>query len=222
VTGSDPVGEAAMIEVRRGVQAVALPYTLRLYGVSEDQFQELADEDTRAELLDGVMVVHSPATIEHDDVGGFVRALMRIFARRRRLGKVLGPDSLVHLKTCRLLAPDAYFVEKKRAPTRKTRRLEGAPNLVVEVLSPSDRDFDLNDKRPAYQAGGVGEIWFLDPVRRVVLIDRKRGRHYEEETLTTGKAHSAVLAGFWIDVGWLWQDPLPDELDCLQQVLGEG
>src|SRR5437867_2571337 len=100
-----------MIEVKNGIQTVDLPYTVRLYGVDEYRFCEMADEDTRAELLDGVMIVHSPATIEHDDLGGFVRTLMRIYARKRRQGKVLGPDSLVHLQTCRLLAPDTYFVD---------------------------------------------------------------------------------------------------------------
>jgi hypothetical protein len=86
-----------MIEVKRGIKTVDLPYTIRLYGVSEDTFYEMVDEDTTAELLDGMMIVHSPATIEHDDLSGFIRTIMRLFARKRRRGKVLGPDSLIHL-----------------------------------------------------------------------------------------------------------------------------
>ena len=119
-----------MIELKHGPRTVDLPYSVRLFGVDEAQFLEMADEDSRAELLDGVMIVHSPATIEHDYLGSFVRALMRLYARRRRLGTVLGPDSLVHLKSGRLFAPDAYFVDKKRSPSRKIKRFEGAPNLV--------------------------------------------------------------------------------------------
>ena len=209
-----------MIVVKHGIKTVDLPYTVRLFGVSEDQFEGMVDEDTRAELLDGVMIVHSPATIEHDDLGGFVRTLMRIFARKRRLGKVLGPDSLVHLKTCRLLAPDAYFIDRKRAPSRKLKRFEGSPNLALEVLWPSNRDDDLLDKRPAFRAAGVGEIWFIDPIEQQVIVDRKRGRGYVEDIVTRGKVHSEVLPGFWLDVDWLWSDPLPDELDCLEEILG--
>jgi Uma2 family endonuclease len=208
-----------MIEVKRGIKTVDLPYTIRLYGVSEDTFYEMVDEDTTAELLDGMMIVHSPATIEHDDLSGFIRTIMRLFARKRRRGKVLGPDSLIHLKTCRLFCPDAYFVEKRRAPSRRTKRFEGAPNLALEVLSASNRDYDLEDKRLAFQAGGVGEIWFIDPVEERIIIDRKRGRGYVEEIVTSGKARSEVLVGFWIDVDWLWKDPLPDELDCLNEIL---
>jgi len=211
-----------MILLKHGLRTVDKPYTAKVFGVDEDQFDELVDEDTRAELLDGVMIVHSPATIEHDDVGGFIRTLMRLYARKRRLGKVLGPDSLVHLKTCRLLAPDAYFVEKRRAPSRKVKRFEGAPDLTLEVLSPSNRDNDLLDKRPAFKAAGVHELWFIDPGACEVMIDRKRGRHYNEEVVTRGKVHSDAMPGFWIDVAWLWSDPLPDELDCLEQILGSG
>jgi Uma2 family endonuclease len=208
-----------MIEVRNGLQTVNLPYTIRVYGVSEGRFSEIVDEDTKAELLDGVMIVHSPATIEHDDLGGFVRTLMRVYARRRRRGKVLGPDSLVHLKTCRLLVPDTYFVDKRRAPSHKIKAFEGSPNLALEVLSPSNRDLDLEDKRPAYRQARVPEIWLIDPEEEIVIIDRKRGRDYVTEVLAAGKAYSDVLAGFWLQVEWLWRDPLPDELDCLRAIL---
>jgi Uma2 family endonuclease len=174
----------------------------------------------RQSCLDGV-IVHSPATIEHDDVGGFVRALMRIYARRRKHGKVLGPDSLIHLKTCRLFAPDAFFVDKKRAPTRRVKRFEGSPNLALEVLSRSNRDYDLEEKHLAYRAAAIPEIWFIDPLEEQVIVDRKQGREYVTEIVAAGKVSSDVLPGFWLKVDWLWRDPLPDELDCLQEILGE-
>ena len=48
--------------------------------VAGTMFDEMVDEDTRAELLDGVMMVHSPATVQHDHVSGFLRALMSFYA----------------------------------------------------------------------------------------------------------------------------------------------
>src|SRR5437016_6193018 len=98
-----------MVEVTLGPRPVDLPYTVRLYGVTEALFDELADdEDMKAELIDGVMIVHSPASPRHDDISGFLRTLMRCYAGRKKLGKTLGPDSLIHLKTCRKFAPDLY------------------------------------------------------------------------------------------------------------------
>jgi Uma2 family endonuclease len=209
-----------MIELKHGPnKPVDLPYLVRVYGVTEQQFEELVDEDTRAELLDGVMIVHSPASIEHDDLGGFVRSLMRIYASRRRLGKVLGPDSLVQLKIGRWFAPDSYFVERKRAPLRKVKRFRGVPNLALEILSPTNRGFDLDEKLPAYQRAGVDEIWLIDPARRQVVIHRRQGRRYAQDAFSSGRGQSEALAGFWMEASWLWQDPLPDELDCLQAIL---
>src|SRR5262249_18941471 len=210
-----------MIEVKNGSRTLDFPYTIRRHGISERQFDEIVDEDTRAELLDGVMYVHSPASMEHDDQGNFIRTLMRLYARHRRLGKVYGPDSLVRLRTGRKLAPDAYFVAKARLPRAKQKVFPGSPDLVVEILSPSNRDFDLEDKRPAYQAAGVSEIWIIDPDQQELSIDRKTVRRYGTVVESSGEITSRVLSGFWIQASWLWQDELPDECECLKQILGE-
>ena len=125
--------------------------------------ERLCVAGAKAELLDGVMIVHSPASMEHDDIGGFIRALTSCYADSKEAGRVYGPDSLVHLATCRLFAPDAYFLRQKRVPRRRPKQFEGAPDWLMEVLSPSNRDDDLEDKRPAYRDTKLEEIWFIDP-----------------------------------------------------------
>jgi Uma2 family endonuclease len=209
-----------MAELKLGPRTVELPYSLRLFGVTEEAFDEMVAEDTRAELLDGVMIVHSPASPRHDDVAGFVRTLMRVYARRKKLGLVLGPDSLIHLATCRKLGPDIFFIEQARVPRPLPRKqFEGAPGLIVEVLSPSNRSDDLDDKRPAYRAAGTRELWFIDPEAQEVLVDRKRRRGYASTQQGEGRVASTVLPGFWLDLAWLWAEELPDDLDCLNQLL---
>jgi Uma2 family endonuclease len=209
-----------MVELKiRGFDIINLPYTVRLYGVTEEMFDEITDEDTKAELMDGVMIVHSPASIEHDNVGGFIRALMSFYADVKGTGKVLGPDSLIHLATCRKFAPDVFFIRQDRVPSPLPKQFEGAPDLVVEVLSPSNRDDDLEDKRPAYHDAGVEEIWFVDTEYQEVIVDCKRGKKYVEEIVTAGRVTSTTLQGFWMDVAWLWAEPLPNRMACLQEIL---
>ena len=72
-----------MIEVKCGLKTIDLPFMIQVYEVTEEMFDELVDEDTKAELIDGVMIVHSPASMEHDNVGGFTRVLMSFFAEGR-------------------------------------------------------------------------------------------------------------------------------------------
>src|SRR5689334_20121597 len=133
-----------MVEVKLMSQAVSLPYTIRVYGVTDEMFDDLVDEDTKAELFDGVMIVHSPASLPHEDVSGFVGGLMRLFADARKRGKVISSgNGLVRLGPHRRLAPDTFFVRQERVPSPLPKEFPGAPNLVVEVLSLSNRDDDL-------------------------------------------------------------------------------
>src|SRR5262245_45812239 len=152
-----------MVEVKLGLRTVDLPFTVRIPSVTEEQFKELVNEDIKAYLIDGVMVVPSPAKPRHDEVAGFVRTLMRCYAEARKRGKVFGSDAMIHLATCRLFAPDGFFIEQKHVPRPLPEdQFEVVPNLVYEVLSPSTRDDDLEDKRPAFREAGVEELWFID------------------------------------------------------------
>ncbi len=210
-----------MVELVLRHRTVDLPYTIRLYNVTEKMFDRMVDEDTKAELIDGVMIVHSPASPRHDAVTGFLRALLRVYARDRELGEVLGPDSLIRPARGRRFAPDLFFLEQSRVPRPLPRKqFNGVPDLVLEVLSPSNRDDDLDVKRPAYREAGIPEIWLVDLGREEILVDRRRRKRYTTDTVTSGRVASTVVPGFWIDAGWLWQDPLHKEMKCLRQIMG--
>jgi Uma2 family endonuclease len=85
---------------------------------------------------------------------------------------------------------------------------------------PSNRDYDLEDKRAAYREAGVGEIWFVTPYQQV-LVEVRRGKSYSERAHETGIVTSQALKGFWLDVAWLWRYPLPNRVACLRKILGE-
>jgi hypothetical protein len=53
-----------------------------------------------------------------------------------------------------------------------------------------------------------------------VIIDRKRGKRYRGQVVTSGKVSSDVLEGFWIEADWLWSDPLPKKPECFREILG--
>ena len=212
-----------MVELKLRMKTVDLPYAVRIFNVTEEMFDEMVDEDTKAELIDGVMIVHSPASLLHDRVAHFLRALMGCYASEKGLGEVFGPDGLVHLAASRKFGPDIFFVEQERVPrtlSSEQKEFEGAPALVLEILSPSNRADDLEEKRPAYRKAGVQEIWFVDPDNREIIIDRRRGpKNYVTTTIRKGKASSLVLPGFWLEAEWLWSWPLPKELACLRKIL---
>jgi Uma2 family endonuclease len=211
-----------MVKLTLGPRTVDLSNTLLIRDVTEEMFDELVDEDTKAELIDGVMIVHSPASPRHNRIAGFVRNLMNCYAEEKGLGEVFGPDDLVHLATCRKFAPDAFFLGAGDVPQPlPEKEFELVPSLVVEVLSPSNRDDDLEDKRPAYREAGVRELWLVDPDEQQVIVDRRRGKKYSTATLAEGRLTSVVVNGFWLETAWLWAEPLPGVLTCLREILAE-
>jgi len=209
-----------MVEVKLGKRIVQMPYSIRVPGISSEQFDELVNEDTHAELINGVMVVPSPASLRHDVVAEFLRGMLSFYLDNKDLGGVvLGPDGLVRLAEICRFGPDLFFLREEKVVWPLPREYSGIPDLVVEVLSPSNREDDLQGKRPVYRQKGVGEIWFVDIDNQEVLIDRKRKRKYVEEVITQGWVESRIVPGFRIDVAWLWQEPLPNRARCLEQIL---
>ena len=81
-----------------------------------------------------------------------------------------------------LLAPDVAIVFRENAGILADRMVEGAPNIVVEILS-SDRSRDLVRKRRLYAEAGVGEYWIVDPTRDTVTVLELRGADYVERAV---------------------------------------
>ena len=105
----------------------------------------------------------------------------------------------------------------------KRRAVEGPPDLAIEIVSPESVERDYERKRRQYQHFKVPEYWIIDEDERKVTLLRLDARgKYREVAARKGTFHSQVLEGFWLDPNWLWQDPFPDELETLQQLLGNA
>jgi Uma2 family endonuclease len=214
----------ATVEVRFGQQAIDVPKLLFLEGVSEALYDALTalEEDVKVELLDGVMVVHSPEKTRHEQEFRFLFVLMNLFAYAHHWGEVLGSMATVHLGECRKVKPDIAAVRLERAHIITEDAIEGVPDLVLEIVSESTRRYDFGEKRKVYEEAGVPEIWLVDFERKVVMVVRRVGRRYRSEAKSRGILRSQVMKGFWLKVEWLWQTELPDPTECLQVILSKG
>lgn len=214
----------ALVEIRFGHQVIESPKLVRIEGVSEALYDALTalEEDVKAELLDGVMVVHSPEKTRHEQEFRFLFVLMNLFAYAHHWGEVLGSMATVHLGECRKVKPDIAAVRLERAHIITEDAIEGVPDLVLEIVSESTRRYDFGEKRKVYEEAGVPEIWLVDFERKVVMVVRRVGRRYRSEAKSGGILRSQVMKGFWLRVEWLWQKELPDPTECLQVILSKG
>lgn len=197
-------------------------YIFRRYGATLADYERLADEDSRVELLDGVLIVHAPANVRHEREFRFLLSLLQSFATARRLGEVFGSRTpmILDVGDERRFEPDLLFIKRENLARLDDVALHGPADLVIEILSPATRDYDLGEKREAYTAAGVPELWFVDPDFQRFLAERPAGNRIAD--LTHGRFESLALEGFWLEVDWLWQSPLPDPTECLARILGRA
>lgn len=139
-----------------------------------EEFEAMPNDGKRYELVDGELREMPPAGLQHGDVGSGLNAELRFHVRQRRLGRVFGPDTGFRIFPDRDLAyaPDVSFVTAERIATVDDYEKMGrmAPDLVVEVVSPSDRMTDVLAKVDDYLAAGVRLVWVVVPRRRQVLV----------------------------------------------------
>jgi len=187
--------------------------------ISFEEFMERADEDTWAEWVDGEAVLMPPVTSEHQNLLGFLACLLSTFAEEHGMGKVFLSGYM--MKTGPQLPgrlPDILFVAKEHRDRLQPDHLDGAADLVVEIISPESRARDRGDKFYEYE-GGVAEYWLLDPSRRQAEFYQldPNGIYQLVPAGADGSYRSRVLDGLWLRVAWLWQQPLPPLLDVLRQ-----
>ncbi len=127
-------------------------------------------EDKRYEILDGELcVVPAPNTRHQRSFRELFNALVS-HTRERKLGEVLSAPYDVVLSDENVLQPDILFVCKERLGIIGDANIRGAPDLVIEILSPSNRRKDIEIKRKIYAAFGVREYWIVDPDMETVEV----------------------------------------------------
>lgn len=187
-----------------------------------EEFLDWCDEDTRAEWVDGEVVMVSPASERHEDVRGFLETVLRIFVEHYGLGRVLGAVFQMRLAAPvnRGRQPDLLFVSTTRLERLHATYLDGPADVVVEIISPESRLRDRGEKFAEYEIGGVREYWLIDPERREADWYQRdaRGRYRLVEPDPQGWYASVALPGFRLRTTWLWQEPLPKILDVVREL----
>jgi Uma2 family endonuclease len=199
------------------------PYLLRVGGWTEERYFAEAPETRIMEFEDGEIIMPSPVNTRHQDIVRFLTFLITGYAGRQKLGKVLNGLAVVRLRPHLDYEPDIFFIANKQLDQLGDQYFSGAPALVIEVMSVGSRNYDLKTKAANYREHGVQEYWAVDPDEKVLyrhLLSDAPQAPYLVTRHTGGRLESGVLSGFWIEVSWLWQEPLPAELECLQQILG--
>lgn len=181
--------------------------------LNEQEFwAEYGDEEIKAEWVNGEVILMAPISDRHSIINGWLYRLIWEFVEHGNLGVVHGPEFPMRLSSHRRVRiPDVMFVSKAKAAKVHHTYLEGAADLVIEVVSPDSEARDWRDKHGDYQTAGVREYWIVDPLsNRVEVYSLERSKKYAQiQPDNAGKIHSKVLKGLYLQPNWLWRSPLP-------------
>lgn len=184
-----------------------------------EEFLVWADS-THAEWVDGEVIAMSPPSEKHQNLSGFLTALLRHFVEAKQLGAILCAPFQMKLTTRPAgREPDLLFIAEEHLDRLKNTYLDGPADMAVEIISPESRAHDRGEKFYEYEQAGVREYWLIDPVRKQAEFYRL-GDDDIYQPVTVGEDgifRSAVLSGLMLKVDWLWQEPLPMLMTVLKE-----
>jgi Uma2 family endonuclease len=170
------------------------------------KFYEDIGPDKKWEFINGQVVVHSPATNQHNRITARLLKLLAIWVDEKELGQVTCEKTL-----CRFprndYEPDIVFYGKaKAAQIEPDTLLHPIPDMIVEVLSPTTEANDRGVKFEDFQAHGVEEYWLVDPQRETVEQHLLENGRYVRQDLSGGEVASRAVAGFQIPLRAIFED----------------
>ena len=169
--------------------------------LTADELERMPDDDSvQIELDEGELITMPPAGGDHGYLGTEIGSVFRNFVKKHKLGRVYSADTGFRLSDNTVRAPDVAFVRKERVEAiHREGFMNGAPDLAVEIFSPSDSVRQLRRKVKQYLAAGCQAVWVVYPKRQEVVVYEASG---SERTLRADDVLEApaLLPGFSVRV----------------------
>ncbi|RXI96438.1 Uma2 family endonuclease [Anaerobacillus alkaliphilus] len=174
--------------------------------ISIEKFFEMrSDTEFLLEYIDGIVYMSPSSSTKHQRVSSSLQLKLGNFLESGPCEVFVAPYDIElkkdSIEGCKIVIPDLSIICNKDGFTET--RYQGVPNLIVEILSPSNQSHDLITKLNLYMKYGVSEYWIVNPMLDsiTVYVLNKEGM-YEQFGVKTGKGKvtSSVLSGFAVDL----------------------
>jgi Uma2 family endonuclease len=159
------------------------------------------------QLIGGKLIMTPSPTPFHQYISTRIEKKLIDFVEERDLGLVFDAPLDVYLEEKETYQPDIIYISKERLNIIEDK-IKGAPDLVMEILSPSTAYYDLRRKARTYAKHGVKEYWVVDPMEKSVEIYKNNDGTFElvQKAEGEGKIKSLILPGFEMELRHIFVD----------------
>lgn len=163
-----------------------------------EDLRKTPDDGRRYEIIGGQLVVSASPILKHQKLSLRLTDLLYALAKSG-LGELFEAPTDVERGPNDIVVPDLVFVTKARLGILGREKIAGAPDILIEILSPSTRGRDEREKRDLYARFGVPEYWLVDPVRNAVRAMTLVGDAYQPIPPIGSVIPSKVVPEFVVD-----------------------
>jgi Uma2 family endonuclease len=157
-----------------------------------DDLANFPADGKRHEIIDGEHYVTPSPNTKHQAVSGNLFASLYTYLKQQPIGHVFTAPFDVVFSDLDVVEPDLLYVSRERLDVLTKAHVRGAPDLVVEILSPGTRRTDEITKRKLYERYGVQEYWVVDPELDIVKIYRRAEAAFGAATELTAERHDVL------------------------------
>ena len=184
-----------------------MPVNTNFPPLTVENYKLLPETGSRYQLIQGDLYMAPVPNRFHQEISRNLQFELHSYLKRNPIGKLFDAPFDVYLDEINVFQPDIIIVLNERLRILTEEGAEGAPELVVEILSPKTRRLDLINKKQEYARAGVKELWFIDPEPRTLMVHQfdpdgvEKIRQVDEEgTLTT-----ELLPGFKLAIAAIFE-----------------
>ncbi len=184
-------------------------------------FCDIIAPKQKADLIDGVIYLAPPESTKAARLFGWLLCLLGDFVERTESGELFMLRVAFRLSAKDGPEPDLAFLKKSRLHLVRKDCVDGAPDLVIEIVDAESVDRDYYKKRALYERAGVSEYWIIDEeIQQITLLRLDCNGKYRKVRPIQGILRSQVLKGFWLRPEWLRTETRPGKAEALRQILG--
>jgi len=188
--------------------------------ISYRKFLEWNGEEGWFEWVDGEVIKISNPSLRHQDLSGFLTAILRFLVEVKKYGIVISaPFQIKFDFRPSGRQPDIMFVANENLHRLEKQYVDGTADLIIEIVSPESLARNTQEKFEEYEKAGVKEYWIIDYRRRTANFYNldEDGKYKLLHLSADGKFESGVIEGLWINTEWLWQEQLPNLMEVLKE-----